>query len=452
MTPTRSSHLPGNALAASTLDKIMLREARNATHDSRLHTGGVVCIPGPAPALEAAWPIVAKVVEQAIAHVPVLRHRLVGSGRHARWEPDPHFDAARHITEYRVVAQRSIGAALLEAWEHIPLPRDRPLWSVVLLTGYSPSEFALCYRAHHAFQDGLAALRTCEALLGSAALPHPGPPPRCKLPSMRVLWHGLRDLAPLALRPAAWLPPVRHPSHGRVLHTLVLDPDAVDEISRRTNSTPTQVGLTVLAGALRNWQPQHWEESASRRQRRGLPVAMSMSVRSAADQAALGNQLGLLPLALPCPEPSPARRLQRIRQQTGVGRVLLHRKLQSFAWRLPYLLAQMLWLVFVRRSVPDHLLVTSFSLPDHHTGTAATARKSFAIPPLVLKGPGMIGFLIQGKTVTASCVFDASIPGTDRLPSLIARALAELRAAVSDVEHTPGYKSAAEEITEAQLD
>ncbi|MFF2625122.1 wax ester/triacylglycerol synthase domain-containing protein [Kitasatospora griseola] len=422
-------------LWASPADRIMLAEARAGAHDSRVHVGVFSRMPGPAPAPDEVRALLADAVDRA----PTLTYRITGRGRRAHWEVDPGFDLDRHVVEYRVRPGRSLQQAVMDALRAHPLPREHPLWSVIVLHGHRQDEYALCYRAHHAFQDGMAVARTCEAVFGGAALHRPEPQPAPERPPTRLLLTALRDFGRIAWRPARWLPrATRTGTPTPALHTAVLDADAVRAIAAGTGATPAQIGLAVLAGALRAWQPQHWTGRPARRQRRGLPTLLSMSLRPITDRSALGTRAGLLPVALPCAEPSPLRRLDQVRAHGASARISLHHRAQSYIWRrLPYPLIKAFWTTSARTS-PGYLVTTSYMLPPGLRGSAVDTGAVFTVPQLMRGSVGTVQFIVQGAVVTASLLFDPAVPDVDRLPNLLAAALADLHAALPDTATAHG--------------
>ena len=93
--------------------------------------------------------------------LPPFRRRAVpvplGLG-HPVWVEDPEFDLARHIT-CRRAAEPGDDEALAVVVADIagtPLPRDRPLWEIVVVEGLADSRLAVVAKVHHAVADGAA--------------------------------------------------------------------------------------------------------------------------------------------------------------------------------------------------------------------------------------------------------------------------------------------------------
>lgn len=118
-----------------------------------------------------------------ILALPRLRQRLIkvppGCGRSV-WVDDLDFTIDRHV---RTVSCRPPGdeAALLDTALSMimtPLPRDHPLWSIVLIPELADGAVAIVVVMHHVLADGLGGLNVLAALVDPGA-----PPCRRALPS-----------------------------------------------------------------------------------------------------------------------------------------------------------------------------------------------------------------------------------------------------------------------------
>jgi WS/DGAT/MGAT family acyltransferase len=117
-----------------------------------------------------------QLIGDRILAVPRLRQRLIkvplGYGRPV-WVDDPDFAVDRHV---RAVSCRSPGdeAALLDTVLSVimaPLPRDHPLWSIVLITELADGAAAVVVMLHHVLADGLGGLNVLAALVDPGAPP-----------------------------------------------------------------------------------------------------------------------------------------------------------------------------------------------------------------------------------------------------------------------------------------
>src|SRR6478609_1168239 len=101
---------------------------------------------------------------------PVRPRRTLGR---YRWEDDPDFDLARHVTRVTLSGGGTAAEAdaELQAYveEHLPRPfdRTRPLWEVHLVDGHGAGA-ALVFRIHHALADGIALTRVLLGLTEDA--------------------------------------------------------------------------------------------------------------------------------------------------------------------------------------------------------------------------------------------------------------------------------------------
>jgi WS/DGAT/MGAT family acyltransferase len=168
--------------------------------------------PGPDVNLDDARRLL---IERARA-VPRLRQRLVpvppGCGRPI-WVDDPAFDPARHI---HVVSCPEPGNdhALLELTADLalqPLPRTRPLWAAVLVTGLTGGRIGIVLVLHHVLADGLSGIAVLARLVDGAdpvAVPLPRPAPSARQLAGDTWSSRLRALA-------RWTPTTRRAHRSR---------------------------------------------------------------------------------------------------------------------------------------------------------------------------------------------------------------------------------------------
>ncbi|HSE08953.1 MAG TPA: wax ester/triacylglycerol synthase domain-containing protein [Nocardioidaceae bacterium] len=134
---------------------------------------------------------VRELMGERVSAVPRLRQRLTGVPPGCGgpvWVDDPDFELESH---FRHVACPPPGdqAALLETALTVvmtPLPRDKPLWSSVFVTGLEEDRSALVLVLHHALADGIGGLAVLAALVD------PGPVRERRFPVSRP---GRRSLA-----------------------------------------------------------------------------------------------------------------------------------------------------------------------------------------------------------------------------------------------------------------
>jgi len=267
-----------------------------------------------------------------IRRVPRLRQRLMdvpfGCGRPA-WVDDPEFDVTRHLSS-RVcpapggdAAVFDIAAALLRE----RLPRSRPLWAAVLLTGVGEGgagaagaelddRAALVFVFHHVLADGMGGLALLSSLVDGvpatgavAAFPRPAPSTRMLA---RDAWARRLRAAPhfpvalrraiggvLALRGSIGAPRLARTSLNvptgprRQFESIRLDLAEVLALGHAHHATVNDAVLTAIGGALHRLLEERGEEQGS------FVLSVPFSGRRQAFASELGNQSGVIPILVP---------------------------------------------------------------------------------------------------------------------------------------------------------
>ncbi len=113
--------------------------------------GGVVFLDG-SPDLGE----VRALVRGELDGLPRFRQRLARNGRwrRPRWEDAGPLDWAWHVPERRVDGPAGFRRLVAELAEQ-PLPRDRPLWRLVVVRGLAPGRSGVVLVLHHAVADGI---------------------------------------------------------------------------------------------------------------------------------------------------------------------------------------------------------------------------------------------------------------------------------------------------------
>ena len=157
------------------------------TPTAHMHTMKVVVV-DVTGRTEAVTPdVVATVLAERLDRMPGLRRRVVPVPHHVShpvWV-ETSFDPADHIRWRRVdpPGDRASLAAVVAEIAETPLPRDRPLWELVVVEGLADGRFAFVVKLHHALADGVAAAAMLENVFqGDPSLavvepPHPEPEP-----------------------------------------------------------------------------------------------------------------------------------------------------------------------------------------------------------------------------------------------------------------------------------
>ncbi|MET7331610.1 wax ester/triacylglycerol synthase domain-containing protein [Nonomuraea sp. NPDC005650] len=380
-------------------------------------------LPGPPPAPEDLHRLIADKVRQA----PVLRYRLTGSGRRACWAPDPRFDPARHVEHHRLRSGQDLHQAVADVLGGRPLSRERPLWRLAVLHGHAAGEHVLLYYVHHAFQDALGLLSVVRALSGDETLPLPAPAPRAEISMASTIRRALPDLLRMAGAPPRWHPTRTASGTNRRLLVVPLDMQALHDIARRTDATITQIGLALVAGALRAWRPELRRSSV--RRRGAIAINLAVSLRGRRDHAALGNRVCFLPITLPCAEPSPRERLRLIAEQSTLAKIVHQRRTAHGLYEIPAAVARPMFrivLPLATRGQPNRLDVGVIQASRVFPGALGL----FVCPPLAPGVAGMLTVLHSGDTASISGVFDTHVARPEQLLDLVRAAVEELRADV----------------------
>ena len=130
------------------------------TPQMHMHVVGVLVLdPGDLP--EWTTDRVTEVLDQRLHLIPPFRKRLVDVPAgldHPRWIDDPEFTLRRHVHHHTLEppGDASSLAAFVGQVASTPLPRDRPLWEMWIVTGRSDRSVALVSKVHHAIMDGAA--------------------------------------------------------------------------------------------------------------------------------------------------------------------------------------------------------------------------------------------------------------------------------------------------------
>jgi WS/DGAT/MGAT family acyltransferase len=277
-------------------------------------------------------PRATELIAERIPAIPRLRQRLVrvplGCGR-AIWVDDANFDLTRHLREVRCryPDERALldlaAAAVTE-----PLPRSRPLWSAVFVTGPAGDVVALMVVVHHVLVDGIGGLAVLAKLVDHAAGPpatvFPTRPPSVGQLAADALRGRLRAVSRI---PAAWrrlrvsmaagggLTPVRASPCSLIQRTgprrrfavVHADLAPLRAAAHRHGCTANDAVLTAVAGALRRVLTTRGESVDT------IAIAVPVAGRRSATTSELGNQVG--PMLVTVAGSDTSTRLQRVAAQ-----------------------------------------------------------------------------------------------------------------------------------------
>src|SRR2546428_5003415 len=115
--------------------------------------------------------------------IPRYRQRAVFPplfAGHPRWEDDPQFSLERHVRLVQLPApgtEQQLHDLAGEIFAEM-LPRDRPLWDIIVIHGLEGDRTAYVNRVHHCLVDGVSGVELLLALLDLSPNPPPTPPPK----------------------------------------------------------------------------------------------------------------------------------------------------------------------------------------------------------------------------------------------------------------------------------
>jgi len=383
------------------------------------------------------------------------------------WVDDAGFSLAAHLRTMRLAApgdRLALQRAVSDLASH-PLRTDRPLWEMHVIDGYGEGS-ALLLRTHHAIADGVALMQVLLALTdpidGEQAEVLPvrddtgSPMPTGATGRAAQRWtasarHGasIADAVGASLRAALTSPgkaadliratrsdaamlaklgsglaPSRNLLQGppgadkQRDWTRPVPLDAVKAGGRATGSTVNDLILTAITAALRRYLAEHDALVAQ------VQVIEPVNLRpaGAALPAGLGNEFGLVFVALPTGEADPERRRARIKAQLDQVKssregALIYNMLELMG-QIPAGL-QNAWIDLFSTSATA--IVTNVSGPRHQVRLAG-APVTGLIAWVPATGPVGLGFsaVSYAGQLTVGVASDASVlPNHDRLVALI---------------------------------
>jgi diacylglycerol O-acyltransferase / wax synthase len=266
-----------------------------------------------------------RLLGERVRAVPRLRQRLrrapPGCGR-PFWADDPAFYLRHHVRQ-RPCPPPGDERALLDVAAAVtgePLPRSRPLWSATFVTDLAGGRTGLVIVMNHVLADGIGGLAVLARLVDGDPGPPPGTPQAAGFPvpapstrtlaadawagrarrlthparSLRTIQQGIAELG--GARPPRTLPPTslnRPTGPQRRLDVVAADLAAIRDLGHAHGGTINDVILAAIAGALRALLASRGEEIDL------VTVSVPVSARPAATGGQLGNQVGVMPVALP---------------------------------------------------------------------------------------------------------------------------------------------------------
>jgi WS/DGAT/MGAT family acyltransferase len=385
------------------------------------------------------------------------------------WVDDPGFRLDRHISVCRATPiGRHALRGIADDFLSFPLPRDRPLWSLLLVPRVGPDGAAILGKVHHAMVDGIAAVELGMLLFdlepepqapAGADVPPPWAPrarPATAKRALGALAHdagqraraassivrlgsspreGLKaadagrraavSLAGDALRPAgdSFLNPSITPARTLVTQTMPMD--ELGRIKRARGVKLNDVVLTLAAGALRQLALVREEEPAD------LRVMVPVSTRGGDERGAGGNRVTFCFLRLPLSEPEPLDRLRRVHRDTVemkrsgriAGSELLLRSMEQLPGPLKTAAARF-------AASPRLYNLTVSNVPGPPVSLYAAGAQVTSVFPVIPLSDGhalSLGVLsYSGAMHFAAYADPITLPEARELPTLLSMALVEL--------------------------
>jgi diacylglycerol O-acyltransferase / wax synthase len=454
----------------SSLDSSFLRVE---TPNAHMHVGWLSTLELPAGTLSLDPAALIEQIAGRLHLTPRFRQRVVQaplSLAEPSWEDDPNFHILRHVkvADEPTVSYRRLGE-LTDQFLSVQLPRERPLWSLLVVPAVEGGRAAVVGKVHHAMVDGMAAVElgillfdaSPDARPATPALWEPAPgsggPVKLVLDSIAdsalEQFRTARQVARLGLSPGTGLrvadnvrraamslaSDVLRPAPASMLnvdigprrrlirHSVPLG--RLNAVRRGLDLTLNDLVLTVCAGALRRLVLQAGEEPHD------LRVMVPVNVRGAGDSGdSHGNRISFAFVELPVSEPRPAVRLNKVHETMAelkrsgkiAGTDLLLRSTGTLPEPFKKRAAQL-------AASPRLYNVTISNVPGPRFSLFAAGARVRSIYPVIPIPEGhalSFGVLTYGGRVHFSAYVDPdALPRAGRLSMMLEDSIEELSAA-----------------------
>jgi diacylglycerol O-acyltransferase / wax synthase len=333
--------MPASRLSA--LDSAFLAVETPTAH---MHVGWAAVLEppaeGPRPSFDELRDHIGSRLDRAPRYRQLIRSVPFGLNTPV-WVDDPRFDVAHHV----VHADATRLSDVVEACMSKPLDRDRPLWQLCIAPELEDGRVGVVGKVHHCMVDGIAAVELGSLLLDPERdppslepddwTPRPVPEPvslvadgvadlarsqlgvvaqAARVASSPRRFLGLAERAVRSLadsaRPARPVDPLNQPNSTRRHLALLARPvDDLRHIKEAFGTKLNDVVLAASAGAVRRFLRRRGETPIA------LKTMVPVNVRADAEAGELGNRISFMFVDLPCEEPNPERRLQRVHAETS---------------------------------------------------------------------------------------------------------------------------------------
>ncbi len=458
------------------LDAKFLYSETPTTH---MHTIKVVVSDVSAVEGGFSYEALTEVLRQLLVRLPPFRRRVVpvpwGLG-HPVWVEDPEFELSRHLRRSRLSAPGSDHqlAAAIAGFASTQLPRDRPLWELLVVEGLAGERIAAVVKIHHAVADGSAAVALLRNVLQAATVEpspepvddpwHPEPiPTRRQLLTLAAgqqvaRWKGLPHLVRRWMaqtrsserRRRSFTPKPPLPLHHiprtsfnasitseRVFAMTTLPLDEFKAVRRATGTTLNDVYLAVCGGALRRYLHDRGELPE-----RPLLASVPVSTDPNLDRLS-GNQVDSLYVSIATDVADSRQRLLQIHQgaqaSKEVRKLLGHDLLAQRADIVPPQIYRSIVRFWGRSHIADHVhpplnvVLSNVAGPsDRIFFGPVEVEALYSVGP-ILEGIGLniTAWSYSGALGVSLLACPASVPQPWLIIDALHDALDELRAAVA---------------------
>jgi WS/DGAT/MGAT family acyltransferase len=273
---------------------------------------------------------------------------------HPTWEDDPKFSLDRHLKLITLDAPGT-ESQLQELCSNMfaeMLPRDRPLWDIVMIQGLDGDRTAMLSRVHHCLVDGVSGIELLLAVLDLVPNPDPTPPPdeewrpkpppdplqawsdamfeqletnvraytewqsslldpRAQFRQLTEFQRAIETAIPSMMRRAPSTTWNKQITGKRRAAWTSMQFQEVRGIRSALGGTVNDVMLTILGGAL----GRYLRDSGIKTDDMSLRLMIPVNVRSESEQGALGNRVSMMLPEIPVGIANPAERLVAVREQ-----------------------------------------------------------------------------------------------------------------------------------------
>jgi WS/DGAT/MGAT family acyltransferase len=413
-------------------------------HTERLqapqHVGGMVVLRPPSgdrPTLEQ----LRSLIEAELPGLPRFTQRLTGGTRwrRPRWVDAGALDWSWHLTEVVVPGddrQHALAEtdAVIAHLAAVPMPRDRPMWRIVMVRAPAADRSVMVLLVHHCVADGIGTvLQGLRLFRPRAELTSADGPSISNGRRALATAVGLAQLATDG-RPASRRPLTTAPADAREQTSFTsssLPLDRVRAVARQRHARVTDLLLCLVVTALRRTHPSMVETLRGR-----LRVAVPLMVRQP-DSSAEGNLTAAVMVDLPLDVDDPAELLDEVRRRTGP----LHTPTRALASR--FVMARVLELLpepclrWFARSVygPAFLQAIVSNLPGPRAAMSLVGAPIEDVVPIIPLAPGTalgVAALSWGDQVGVSVVTRGPRVESEPLSRAVVAVFDELAAPASE--------------------